>query len=54
LQGKEEEVTIHKIGKKYDLYNEAGQAVQTGFTSRKAAIEYAVDNDLKLVDQFTY
>ena len=56
LKGDEEEVTIHKFGKKYFLYNQAGQSVdntERGFSTRKAAIEYAMDNEMRLVDLFT-
>lgn len=53
IEGKEEEVVIVKKGKKFLLIKEDSNIVDS-FPTRKGAEQYAMDNDLKIVEQFAY
>lgn len=46
------EVVVTKIGKFYHLYEESGEMVEGGFISHDEAKQWAIDNNLKVVDNF--
>lgn len=53
-QGEEEEVTVHKKGKKYIIYDRENKELQTGFKTKKEAEMWAMDNDYRLVNATEY